>query len=85
VATSLGDQGVVFHIASFEHSFYLGLRLATSVSCTLSFFVCITSTSVNLTQLPGAAASILSTRGSRLPQERTTPNFLECRIGECQI
>ena len=35
VATSLGDQGVVFHIASFEHSFYLVLFLATSLSLVL--------------------------------------------------
>ena len=35
MATSLGDQGVVFHIASFEHSFYLVLLLATSLSLVL--------------------------------------------------
>ena len=44
VATSLGDQGVVFHIASFWHRFSFVLLLATSLSCTSSFYVSITST-----------------------------------------
>ena len=49
MATSLGDQGVVFHIASFEHRFSIVLLLATFLSCTSSFYVSIASTSVNLT------------------------------------
>ena len=48
MATSLGDQGVVFHIASFEHRFSIVLLLATFLSCTSSFYVSIASTSVNL-------------------------------------
>ena len=35
VVTSLGDQGVVFHIASFWHRFHLVLVLATSLSLVL--------------------------------------------------
>ena len=49
VVTSLGDQGVMFHIASFEHHFSFVHLLATFLSCTSSFYVSIALTSVNLT------------------------------------
>jgi len=40
VATSLGDQGVVFHIASFEHSFSL-CSLPSYISLLYFIFLCI--------------------------------------------
>ena len=52
MATSLGDQGVImFQIDSFQRSFSPRLILSTSLSCTSSFYVSLTSTSVNLTAI----------------------------------